>query len=106
MSLAMTIPEGYREPLLLKCVRGLSYRAISELLGLPETTIETRIARGRRMLRDMAGGRGSPGGEGGRVREAGGHAGDGPTRDHPGSHPCVEGAQGLPLPRKGFYGTA
>jgi RNA polymerase sigma factor (sigma-70 family) len=54
MRLALTLPEGYREPLLLKCVRGLSYRAISELLGLPETTIETRIARGRRMLRDLA----------------------------------------------------
>jgi RNA polymerase sigma factor (sigma-70 family) len=55
MALAMGLPEGYREPLLLKCVRGLSYRAISELLGLPETTIETRIARGRRMLRELAG---------------------------------------------------
>ena len=50
--LAMDLPEGYREPVLLRCVRGMSYRAISELMGLPETTIETRIARGRRMLRE------------------------------------------------------
>jgi RNA polymerase sigma factor (sigma-70 family) len=54
MELAAQIPEGYREPLLLKCVRGLSYRQIGEMLGLPETTIETRIARGRRMLRELA----------------------------------------------------
>lgn len=52
--LAARLPEGYREPLLLKCVRGLSYRQIGELMGLPETTIETRIARGRRMLRELA----------------------------------------------------
>lgn len=53
MELASRIPEGYREPLLLRCVRGMSHRQIGELMGLPETTIETRIARGRRMLRDL-----------------------------------------------------
>lgn len=52
--LAARLPEGYREPLILKCVRGMSYRQIGTLMGLPETTIETRIARGRRMLREMA----------------------------------------------------
>jgi RNA polymerase sigma-70 factor (ECF subfamily) len=52
--LASKLPEGYREPLILKCVRGMSYRQIGTLMGLPETTIETRIARGRRMLREMA----------------------------------------------------
>jgi len=46
------MPENYREPLMLRCVRGMNYKAISELTGLPETTIETRIARGRRMLRE------------------------------------------------------
>ena len=54
LTLAMELPEGYREPLLLRCVRGMSYRAIAQLLSLPETTIETRIARGRRMLRELA----------------------------------------------------
>lgn len=54
MDLAATLPEGYREPLLLKAVQGLSYREIGRILGLPETTIETRIARGRRQLRDLA----------------------------------------------------
>ncbi len=54
MDLARTLPDGYREPMLLRCVQGMSYRQISEITGLPETTIETRIARGRRMLRDLA----------------------------------------------------
>ena len=54
MRLAQDLPEAYREPLLLRCVRGMSYRAISGITGLPETTVETRIARGRRMLREIA----------------------------------------------------
>jgi RNA polymerase sigma-70 factor, ECF subfamily len=62
--LASRLPEGYREPLILKCVRGLSYRQIGELMSLPETTIETRIARGRRMLRELAMADGITGGGG------------------------------------------
>lgn len=55
LSLAAELPEEYREPLLLRCVQDLSYRQIAAILGLPETTIETRIARARRMLREKAG---------------------------------------------------
>jgi RNA polymerase sigma factor (sigma-70 family) len=54
MELAMRLPDGYREPLLLKAVHGLSYREIGRIMGLPETTVETRIARGRRQLRMLA----------------------------------------------------
>lgn len=54
LRLAMELPETYREPLLLRCMQGMSYREIGEITGLPETTIETRIARGRRMLRERA----------------------------------------------------
>ncbi|MBC7854641.1 MAG: RNA polymerase sigma factor [Pirellulaceae bacterium] len=54
MELACRLPDGYREPLLLRCVQGMSYREIGEATGLPETTVETRIARGRRMLRELA----------------------------------------------------
>jgi RNA polymerase sigma factor (sigma-70 family) len=53
LGLTEQIPEGYREPLILRCVRGMNYKQIGELLGLPETTIETRIARGRKMLREL-----------------------------------------------------
>jgi RNA polymerase sigma-70 factor (ECF subfamily) len=49
----LALPEAYREPVLLRSVKGMSYREISAITGLPETTIETRIARGRRMLRDQ-----------------------------------------------------
>lgn len=58
LELAMELPEGYREPLLLKTLRDLSYRQIGELVGLPETTVETRIARARKMLRELAAGGG------------------------------------------------
>jgi RNA polymerase sigma-70 factor (ECF subfamily) len=54
MALAAELPDGYREPLLLKCVQGMSYKQIGQVMGLPDTTIETRIARGRRMLRERA----------------------------------------------------
>lgn len=54
LDLARQLPDGYREPLLMKAVQGMSYREIGEVLGLPETTVETRIARGRRMLRELA----------------------------------------------------
>jgi len=54
LTLAARLPDEYREPLLLKCLKDLSYRQIGAVLNLPESTIETRIARGRRMLRELA----------------------------------------------------
>lgn len=50
-----TLPQEYREPLLLRCVQHLTYLQISEILDLPVTTIETRLARARRMLREEVG---------------------------------------------------
>lgn len=55
MRLALGLAEEYREPLLLRAVQGLSYREIASILDLPETTVETRIARARRMLREQTG---------------------------------------------------
>lgn len=52
LDLAHRLHPDYREPLLLRCVRGMTYRQISEVLDLPVTTVETRIARARRMLRE------------------------------------------------------
>jgi RNA polymerase sigma-70 factor (ECF subfamily) len=54
MELLTRLPEGYREPLLLKSVQGMSTREIGVVMGLPESTVETRIARARRMLRELA----------------------------------------------------
>jgi RNA polymerase sigma-70 factor (ECF subfamily) len=55
MHQALSLPPEYREPLLLRCVRSLSYKQISDILDLPVTTIETRLARARRMLREEVG---------------------------------------------------
>ena len=52
---ALSLPMAYREPLLLRCLRSMTYQQISEVLQLPITTIETRLARARRMLRDELG---------------------------------------------------
>jgi len=51
MSILRGMHEDYREPLMLRAVEGMSQQAIAEVLGLPVTTIETRLARGRRMVR-------------------------------------------------------
>ena len=48
------LPEAYRECVMLRCVRGMSHAQISAVTGLPETTVETRIARGRRKLKELA----------------------------------------------------
>lgn len=54
LALLREIPALYAEVLLLQAARGLSQRAIAELLEVPETTVETRLARGRRLLRAAA----------------------------------------------------
>ncbi|MEO0513541.1 MAG: sigma-70 family RNA polymerase sigma factor [Planctomycetota bacterium] len=51
-----TLPEAYREALLLRGVRGMSYRQIALVTGLTEAAVETRIARGRRLMRERAAG--------------------------------------------------
>jgi predicted RNA polymerase sigma factor len=55
-SVGIATPQraGFLEPLILKAIQGMSYREIGRVLNLPETTIETRIARGRKMLRELA----------------------------------------------------
>jgi RNA polymerase sigma-70 factor (ECF subfamily) len=45
----------YREPLLMRTVEGMSQRAIAAALDLPVTTVESRLARARRLLRAAAG---------------------------------------------------
>lgn len=45
------LPEQYRMPLFLKYIEGLSYNEISDKLDLPVSTIETRLFRGRKLLK-------------------------------------------------------
>ena len=53
LELIARLPPLYTEPLLLQSAQGVSQRQIAELLDVPETTVETRLARARRMLREM-----------------------------------------------------
>ena len=53
LALLSRLPAQYAEPLMLQATQGLSQRQIAGLLDVPETTVETRLARGRRMLRQI-----------------------------------------------------
>lgn len=46
------LPELYREPFVLRHVENWSYAEIGEVLGLPTDTVETRLVRARRLLRE------------------------------------------------------
>lgn len=52
LQLMADLPLIYREPLMLRAVKDMTYQQIARVLDLPVTTIETRITRGRRMLRE------------------------------------------------------
>ncbi len=46
------LPVIYREPFVLRHVWNWSYQRISEVMGLPIDTVETRLVRARRLLRE------------------------------------------------------
>jgi RNA polymerase sigma-70 factor (ECF subfamily) len=46
------LPERYRQPFVLRQLEGWSYRQIAETLAIPVATVETRLARARRILRE------------------------------------------------------
>lgn len=48
-----SLPAIYREPFVLRHLEDWSYAQIGEVLGLSVETVETRLVRARRMLRDM-----------------------------------------------------
>ena len=52
LAFAQDLHPDYGEPLLMRCVRGMTYAQIADALGVPLTTVETRLARARRMLRE------------------------------------------------------
>lgn len=75
LALLSRLPAQYAEPLMLQATQGLSQRQIAELLDVPETTVETRLARGRRMLRQIL--QELEVGDERVARRAGNHGGDG-----------------------------
>ena len=54
LSLVANLPDDYREPLMLRALHGMRSKQIAAVLELPEATIDTRISRARRMLRELA----------------------------------------------------
>ena len=46
------LPVLYREPFVLRHVSGWSYQQIAETMGMPVDSVETRLVRARRFLRE------------------------------------------------------
>ena len=46
------LPGLYREPFVLRHLNGWTYREIAEVMGMPVDTVETRLVRARRLLRE------------------------------------------------------
>jgi RNA polymerase sigma-70 factor (ECF subfamily) len=51
-----SLPSRYREPLLLRHARDLSYVEIGTILGISENAVQVRIFRARQMLKGKLGG--------------------------------------------------
>lgn len=51
------LPEAFRETLVLRDINGLSYREIAAMLGVPQGTVMSRLARARSLLMTELGGR-------------------------------------------------
>jgi RNA polymerase sigma-70 factor (ECF subfamily) len=54
------LPAIYREPFVLRHLEDWSYAQIGEVLGLSVDTVETRLVRARRLLREMLRGKIKP----------------------------------------------
>jgi RNA polymerase sigma factor (sigma-70 family) len=48
----MALPALYREPFVLRHLNGWSYAEIAEAMGMPVNSVETRLVRARRLLRE------------------------------------------------------
>lgn len=46
------LPDIYREPFVLRHLQNMTYREIAQTMDLPVDTVETRLVRARRLLRD------------------------------------------------------
>jgi RNA polymerase sigma-70 factor (ECF subfamily) len=47
------LPDDWREAVVLRDIEGLEYREIAEALNIPIGTVESRIFRGRRRLKEI-----------------------------------------------------
>ena len=51
------LPDAFRETVVLRDINGLSYREIATMLGVPQGTVMSRLARARGLLMTELGGR-------------------------------------------------
>jgi RNA polymerase sigma-70 factor (ECF subfamily) len=51
------LPTPFKETLVLRELQGLDYREIAEVTGVPVGTVMSRLARARRRLMEIIGGR-------------------------------------------------
>jgi RNA polymerase sigma-70 factor (ECF subfamily) len=49
----LKVKETYREAVILRDIQGMSYEEISEILGVNEGTVKSRINRGRAQLQEL-----------------------------------------------------
>ncbi|MDH3267279.1 MAG: sigma-70 family RNA polymerase sigma factor [Ignavibacteria bacterium] len=49
----LKVKEAYREAVILRDIQGMSYEEISEILGVNEGTVKSRINRGRAQLQEL-----------------------------------------------------
>jgi RNA polymerase sigma-70 factor (ECF subfamily) len=60
------LPVPFREAVVLRDLEGLAYEEIAEVLGVRIGTVRSRIARGRRQLRELLSGTAADPGAGAR----------------------------------------
>ena len=53
MAALQTLSPAYREIVVLRELRGMSYSEIADVLGVPPGTVESRLFRARRHLREQ-----------------------------------------------------
>lgn len=53
-TLVMSLPEKYKEAIVLYYGHDCSCKQIEEITGVPTTTVRTRVHRGKKMLRSLA----------------------------------------------------
>jgi len=54
-NLVSGLPEHHRTAVVLRCVQGMTYAEVAELLGQPEGTVKANVHRGLQALRRRAG---------------------------------------------------
>ncbi len=52
LSAVKGLPALYREPFVLRHLSGWTYREIADVMGMPVDSVETRLVRARRLLRE------------------------------------------------------